>query len=123
MQTKRQALGQLIVCKGCCCGQTERGLPAVPVEYLKKIWKDEKLNRFVQLTISGCLGPCDAVNVALILRPVGMEWLGGLAGHDYDLLIAWARDCARERGLLPLDNVLNQRRMEQRFALKMAEVS
>ena len=29
----------------------------------------EKLNRTIQLTISGCLGPCDVPNVALLLTP------------------------------------------------------
>jgi hypothetical protein len=57
--TKRQVLGQLVLCKGCCCGRTDRGLPEVPVERIKEIWQREKLNRSIQLTISGCLGPCD----------------------------------------------------------------
>jgi (2Fe-2S) ferredoxin len=44
----------------------------------------------VQLTISGCLGPCDVPNVALIV--VGQEtfWLGNLKGSDYQELIDWA---------------------------------
>ena len=31
METKRQALGQIVFCNGCCCGRTDRGLPEVPV--------------------------------------------------------------------------------------------
>jgi len=47
----------------------------------------------VQLTISGCLGPCDVPNVALIV--VGQEtfWLGNLKGSDYQALIDWAVLC------------------------------
>jgi len=59
IETKLRVLGQLALCKGCCCGKTERGLPAVPVDQIKAIWKMEKLNQTIQLTISGCLGPCD----------------------------------------------------------------
>jgi hypothetical protein len=53
LQTKMRAFGQLLLCKGCCCGKTERGLPAVPVDRLKAVWKAEKLNRTIQLTVSG----------------------------------------------------------------------
>ena len=54
--TKRAAIAQVACCVGCCCGRTDCGFPAVPVERLKAVWKEEKLNRTVQLTISGCLG-------------------------------------------------------------------
>ena len=95
MHTKREALGQLILCKGCCCGRVDRGLPDVPVERIKTTWHAEHLNRTIQLTISGCLGPCDVPNVALILANERMEWLGGIEGGDYDELIRWAGSCRR----------------------------
>ena len=49
--TNRTALAQVACCVGCCCGRTDRGFPPVPVERLKEVWKQEKLNRTVQLTI------------------------------------------------------------------------
>jgi cobaltochelatase CobN len=98
LATNRQALGQVVVCLGCCCGRTDRGRPAVPVERLESVWSREKLNRTIQLTVSGCLGPCDLANVAATLSPRGMEWIGGLTrDEDYDLLIEWARACHAQR--------------------------
>jgi hypothetical protein len=73
MITKRQVLGQMILCKGCCCGRTDRGLPEVPVERIKEIWRREKLNRSIQLSVSGCLGPCDVPNVVLLITPEGKK--------------------------------------------------
>jgi hypothetical protein len=92
LTTRVKSPAQLLLCKGCCCGRTDRGLPAVPVERIKAIWKAEKLNRSVQLTISGCLGPCDLPNVAVIVTAAGTTWYGRLEGDaPYDALIAWAR--------------------------------
>src|SRR5262245_6631103 len=100
--TGRQALGQVVFCLGCCCGRTDRGYPAVPLDHLKTVWKAEKLNASVQLTISGCLGPCDAANVALVLTPGGQEWLGELrTSAEYEALIDWARACRAAGHLLP----------------------
>ena len=42
-----------------------------PVE---KLWTPQK----VQLTVSGCLGPCDMHNVALLMSDRGQIWLGNL---------------------------------------------
>ena len=114
METKRTCLGQLFLCKGCCCSQTQRGHPEVPVERIKEIWRREKLNRSIQLTISGCLGPGDASNVAMVLSPVSNDWLGGLAGDaDYDDLIQWASDCQAAKVLLPLPEELAKNRLER----------
>jgi cobaltochelatase CobN len=118
MDTRRTALGQLVVCKGCCCGRTDRGLPEVPIERIKEIWRLEKLNRSIQLTVSGCLGPCDVPNVVLILAPDRPEWFGRIAGDaSYDLLIQWARDCHVAGSLVPMPAPLTENRLE-RFAAK-----
>ena len=69
--TKVRSPAQVLLCKGCCCGRTDRGLPEVPVDRIKATWKAEKLNRVVQLTISGCLGPCDLPNVAVVVTARG----------------------------------------------------
>ena len=66
MTTRVTSPAQVLLCRGCCCGKTERGYPEVPADRIKAAWKGEKLNRSVQLTISGCLGPCDLANVALV---------------------------------------------------------
>jgi len=88
----------------------------LPVERLKEVWKAEKLNRVVQLTISGCLGPCDLANVALIISPQGNDWFGGMAGDAiYDSLIGWAQECRRENKLLPLPVEMGELRFS-RFA-------
>jgi len=112
--TRRVALAQLVFCQGCCCGRTDRGRPELPVEYLKAIWKSEKLNRTVQLTISGCLGPCDLTNVALVMLPEGNVWLGDMAGEAvYESLVAWARACHAEGRVLPLPEELDSLRFER----------
>jgi hypothetical protein len=91
-------------------------MPEVPVERLKTVWRAEKLNRTIQLTISGCLGPCDVVNVALLLTPRGTLWFGGLAGAIcYEAFIGWARACHAAGALAPLPDLLVAYRME-RFA-------
>ncbi|HEY2787223.1 MAG TPA: (2Fe-2S) ferredoxin domain-containing protein [Fimbriiglobus sp.] len=76
--TTRRALGQISFCVGCCCGRPDRGFPVVPVGRLKAAWKAEKLNKAVQLTNSGCLGPCDLANVAVMLPPAKSVWIGKL---------------------------------------------
>jgi len=89
--TKRQVLGQVFVCSGCCCGRTDKGKPGIPIDWLKTSWKQAGLLRSVQLTISGCLGPCDLTNVACILTPQGQLWLGGLTEEaQYQALYDWA---------------------------------
>lgn len=120
MITKRPAVAQLILCKGCCCGRTDRGLPEVPAERIKAIWQREKLNRSIQLTVSGCLGPCDVPNVVLVITPQGHEWLGLIEGDAaYDQLIQWARDCHAAGSLVPLPESLAGNRLK-RFATKEA---
>src|SRR5690349_7305685 len=83
----RRARGQVILCQGCCCGRRDRGFPEVPVDRIKAAWKAGRLNRTIQLTISGCVGPCDVANVAVIVGPGGTAWLGELRTHHYDVLI------------------------------------
>jgi (2Fe-2S) ferredoxin len=119
--TKRQVLGQVVLCKGCCCGRTDRGLPEVPAERIKEIWQREKLNRSIQLTVSGCLGPCDVPNVVLLIAPEGTAWFGRIVGDvAYDRLIQWARDCHAAETLLPLPDSLAENRL-RRFATEDCE--
>jgi cobaltochelatase CobN len=102
LSTRNIALGQIIVCNGCCCGHTEKGHPPVPLERLKKAWKEGHLNRTIHLTLSGCLGPCDLPNVVQIVGAEVNEWYGHIgADAVYDALIDWARECHARKALLP----------------------
>jgi hypothetical protein len=67
--------GQLFVCHGCCCGRTEKGFPALPLDEFKRQWKERGIRRRFHLTISGCLGPCPLANVILILFHGQSVWL------------------------------------------------
>ena len=71
-----KSLMQVLVCIGCCCGRVDRGKPEVPVDWLKAQWKAARLNPYIQLTISGCLGPCDLPNVVAVLTAAGQQWIG-----------------------------------------------
>lgn len=109
LTTKRMVLGQVTVCAGCCCGDVRKGHPAVPIEWLKSEWRQRGLLKRIQLTISGCVGPCDVPNVVVITSGAGTEWLGMITEFDqYQALVAWAAR-SRERGaLLPLPEELRQ---------------
>ena len=91
LTTKRRVIAQVLVCQGCCCGQVERGRPEVPVEWLKQEWRKRGLLKRVQLSVSGCLGPCDVPNVVAIVTPTKTVWLGNIARRDqYQSLLDWA---------------------------------
>jgi (2Fe-2S) ferredoxin len=111
-RTRIHSQAQLLLCRGCCCGREDRGFPAVPVERIKAAWKAEKLNAAVQLTISGCLGPCDLPNVVLVLTAEGAQWFGRVESEaQYDALVEWARDCRRAQAALPLPEWLQAHRI------------
>ncbi|MCS6851688.1 MAG: cobaltochelatase subunit CobN [Gemmataceae bacterium] len=114
LRTRRRPLAQIVLCQGCCCGQTDRGLPAVPLDWLKPIWKAERLNKSVQLSVSGCLGPCDLPNVCTIITPEEQVWYGRLTTReDYAVLLAWARRCREQGALAPLPTELEHLRFER----------
>ena len=72
----------LMVCaKGCCCGRTDRGFAAVPVDFYKQEYKKRKLRKHVQLTMSGCLGPCPVANVALLFFDGHPVWFQSVNGE------------------------------------------
>jgi cobaltochelatase CobN len=111
--TRRRVLGQVVVCKGCCCGQTGKGRPSVPEERLKATWKSERLHRVIQLTISGCLGPCDVPNVVQIITSDGIKWFGRLEEDaHYDALIDWARACRTACAIVPGPTLLSAYKFE-----------
>lgn len=114
VETSRKTFGQVVLCQGCCCGRTDKGHPEVPVQWMKDEWRKRLLPKKVQLTISGCLGPCDATNVVLVMlgdRPV---WLGGLDRQEhYAALADWASACDRAGELVPLPEMLARYRMDR----------
>lgn len=114
LETKRTIFAQIFVCNGCCCGRTEKGNPAVPVDYLKAEFKARKLIRNVQITISGCLGPCDVPNVVAILTHAeGMRWYGNLSEQwQFESLIEWATKVKEAQAALPLPQWLNDHALD-----------
>jgi cobaltochelatase CobN len=72
----------LMVCaKGCCCGHTERGHAAVPIDLYKEEYRKRKLRKYVQLTMSGCLGPCPVANVVLLFFDGHPVWFQSVNGE------------------------------------------
>lgn len=56
------------------------------------------MHKTVHLSVTGCLGPCDLVNVAGILTAEGQRWFGGVSGEEqYTALLEWA-EATRELG-------------------------
>jgi hypothetical protein len=115
LTTKFQVLGQILVCSsGCCCGQTDIGAPAVPLEWLKKSWKEAGLLRSIQLTTTGCLGPCDLTNVISILTPQKQIWLGNITElSQYEALLEWGKASAEAGYLLDLPELFHSHVFER----------
>jgi hypothetical protein len=91
METKRRVIGQMLVCQGCCCGATQKGRPEVPSEWLRDEWRKRGLLKRMQLTISGCVGPCDVPNVVVIHAETGSLWLANITEfNQYRSLAEWA---------------------------------
>lgn len=87
---------------------------------IKERWKTLKLNQTIQLTISGCLGPCDLANVFYLLASDGTgQWFGGISENwQYETLVQWATECQQSRSLLPIPETLESHRFE-RFATEV----
>ena len=59
---------------GCCCGRTERGYAAVPVDTSRTNGCGASSATFVHLTKAGCLGPCALANVASLVFDGRAVW-------------------------------------------------
>jgi cobaltochelatase CobN len=109
LETKRRVIGQLIVCQGCCCGATQKDRPPVPVEWLKAEWRKRGLLKRVQLSVSGCVGPCDLPNVVVVSSQSGSQWLGNITEFDqYRSLVDWAARSMEAGQLLDLPREFNE---------------
>ncbi|MDQ0875726.1 putative metal-binding protein [Paenibacillus sp. V4I3] len=119
LNTKFQVLGQVLICaNGCCCGQTNLGAAEVPVEWLKINWKNDKLSKKMQLSFTGCLGPCDVTNVVCILGPTKQYWFGGMtAQNHYETLYEWCKSSVDTGYFLPLPELLEARIFERFISL------
>lgn len=106
--TKRQTIAHVTVCLGCCCGRVDKGQPAVPVDWLKAEWKARRLLKKVQLTISGCMGPCDVPNIVSVASQGVTVWLCHFTHQaHYDALLEWATNTAAADRLLPLPEIFS----------------
>ena len=123
LTTRRaERLGQVFLCEGCCCGRVDKGFPPLPTAMMKESWKRLKLNATIQLTISGCLGPCDVANVVYLLASDGTgQWLGGLSEDwQYETLIEWAVECRQAGSLLPIPATLDCHRFSRFDSVSIA---
>lgn len=111
LTTKRRVMAQISLCLGCCCGKTERGRPQVPVDRMKHEWRARGLSKIIQLSVSGCLGPCDVVNVARISCVDKDIWLGNLRTvDDYLDLAEWAEESKSAGRPMPLFPRMKEKR-------------
>jgi len=78
---------------------------------MKEEWKKRGLKKSIQLTISGCLGPCDLSNVVSISSSEGTVWLGLLRDPTiYTVLLEWASAIKQAGRALPLPRELTELR-------------
>jgi cobaltochelatase CobN len=91
----------------------QKGHPDVPVDWMKEQWKLHGIKKSIQLTISGCLGPCDVSNVVSITSGEQTVFLGRLREFsDYAALFQWALASAEAERALPLPDELSERRFD-----------
>ncbi|HUO07786.1 MAG TPA: (2Fe-2S) ferredoxin domain-containing protein [Phycisphaerae bacterium] len=113
LHTGRQVRAQVLLCQGCCCGRVDRGRPPVPIDWIKQQWKELKLAKHVQLTVSGCLGPCDVPNIVLLLTPSDQIWLGRLTDLEhYQPIVDWAARFAHSEQPADLPESLYAHRLD-----------
>jgi cobaltochelatase CobN len=82
------------------------------VEWLKTEWRSRGLLKNIQLTISGCLGPCDVPNVVLIATAEENVWLGNIDRIEhYREILDWATRSKAAGSMLPLSRELLRHRL------------
>src|SRR3954470_10152805 len=106
--------GHLFVCQGCCCGRTDKGFPALPVDEFRQQWKARGIRRRFHLTISGCLGPCPLANVVLILFRGRSLWLHSINNaEDVASIYTWVEDMLRAEEYIEPPSELQWRSFER----------
>ena len=82
------------------------------MEWLKDEWRRRGLLKRFQLSISGCLGPCDLPNVVAINSGSGSQWLAEITEfNQYKSLVEWASRSVEAGRLLDLPMEFNQHRI------------
>ncbi len=106
--------GHLFVCNGCCCCQTEKGFPKLPLDEFKQQWKKRGLRRRFHLTISGCLGPCPLANVVLLQFRSSSLWFHSInSPADVDLLYGYVEQMLQDDPEAELPAELAARQFER----------
>lgn len=106
--------GHLFVCQGCCCGRTDKGFPAIPLDEFKTQWKARGIRTRFHLTISGCLGPCPLANVILIYFHAETVWLHSInSPDDVTAIYDWVERMLRHDRFLDLPHSLAARRFDR----------
>jgi cobaltochelatase CobN len=113
--------GHLFVCYGCCCGRTEKGFPALPLEEFKRQWKERGIRRRFHLTISGCLGPCPLANVILIQFLGQSIWLHSInSAEDVTLIYDYVERMLRVESYIDPPAELAGRRFQRYLVVGQA---
>jgi cobaltochelatase CobN len=106
--------GHLFVCQGCCCGRTDKGFPAVPLEEFKRQWKARGIRDRFHLTISGCLGPCPLANVILLQLRGQSVWLHSInSQEDVTLIYSYVEQVLAHQRYLELPAGLAGRQFQR----------
>ena len=104
---------RIAVCNACCCGNVAKGNKEVPIQELKRAWKDNGLGQNAKLTISTCLGPCSYKNVVLITNQAERIWLGGIdSDEQYQEIIDWSIILEKENPEAKLPDSLSSLRFD-----------
>lgn len=114
--------GHLFVCNGCCCGRTDKGFPALPLQQFKQQWKQRGIRRRLHLTISGCLGPCPLANVVLLQFRQRSMWFHSINHiEDVDQIYNYVEDMLRAGSILDPPDALAGRLFERYVAAATLE--
>jgi cobaltochelatase CobN len=106
--------GHLFVCNGCCCGRTDKGFPALPLEDFKRQWKQRGIRRRFHLTVSGCLGPCPLANVVLLQFRGKSRWFHSIGNpEDVDLIYDYVEQMLEAKADLDPPESLAAREFER----------
>tara|TARA_B100001769_G_C21676214_1_gene374815 strand:- start:64 stop:414 length:351 start_codon:yes stop_codon:yes gene_type:complete len=104
----------VVVCNGCCCGNTDKGHPEVPIKLLNDEWEKYRLNDSVKLRISKCLGPCSMHNVSLLRTDNSTTWIGNLSEEiHYKALVDWALQVSEKGSGIEIPEILIPHKFER----------
>jgi cobaltochelatase CobN len=114
--------GHLFVCNGCCCGRTDKGFPALPLDEFKQQWKKRGIRRRFHLTVSGCLGPCPLANVVLLQFRGRSMWFHSINhAEDVDLIYDYVEQMMKGEAEMEMPAALERRLFQRYLAAVPAE--